>query len=365
MLSASQSRRSVHRPGSHDDPVALGAGVVPSATTQPATMAEGANAGMRAEPRQAMLLRLTSIICMHNDPARVTVHYPMRCLPLALVFCVLFLNWIFYFQKVVSALKEEPHADCRHGMKHLRYNAIVFFVYLVWFCISRSSLLVPFVLARVARVQTHTHGFYYKSCVQLVWDSPACVLVVASILCWFNIVQSPECEEKKPELYFTLRMYAAFTCLLAMCCMLVAYWQNEFISGALDLITPIPQGSLGASADTLDKLETRRHDSDDFRDAEGAIYPSDCAICLQAWETDDVIKVTPCGHMFHKDCIDGWLQSARTCALCRKDIVDVVAKMEASSQRSAPRPDSQTRPVRQLQVPVGSNLVADAVRHIS
>ena len=46
---------------------------------------------------------------------------------------------------------------------------------------------------------------------------------------------------------------------------------------------------------------------------------ADCAICLQAHETH--AAQLRCGHSFCRACIAEWLERARTCPVCRKDVL--------------------------------------------
>ena len=46
-----------------------------------------------------------------------------------------------------------------------------------------------------------------------------------------------------------------------------------------------------------------------------------CQVCQFPYEGGDVLRRLPCGHCFHVDCIDTWLATKDTCALCRKSIV--------------------------------------------
>ncbi|KAI8913414.1 hypothetical protein EDD86DRAFT_200504 [Gorgonomyces haynaldii] len=43
-----------------------------------------------------------------------------------------------------------------------------------------------------------------------------------------------------------------------------------------------------------------------------------CACCLCDYEHDDILRVLPCGHRFHKDCVDNWLLRKRTCPACNQ-----------------------------------------------
>ncbi|XP_076899495.1 RING-H2 finger protein ATL2-like [Bidens hawaiensis] len=47
----------------------------------------------------------------------------------------------------------------------------------------------------------------------------------------------------------------------------------------------------------------------------------ECAICLCVFEDEEIGRKLPaCGHAFHVECIDMWLQSHSTCPICRATI---------------------------------------------
>ncbi|KAL8048149.1 hypothetical protein ABFX02_07G044900 [Erythranthe guttata] len=47
----------------------------------------------------------------------------------------------------------------------------------------------------------------------------------------------------------------------------------------------------------------------------------DCAVCLNEFQEDEKLRIIPnCGHLFHIDCIDVWLQNNANCPLCRTSI---------------------------------------------
>ncbi|KAL5962005.1 hypothetical protein TSMEX_010318 [Taenia solium] len=45
-----------------------------------------------------------------------------------------------------------------------------------------------------------------------------------------------------------------------------------------------------------------------------------CAICLDIYELNDLVRLLPCHHFFHKKCIDTWLNRANNCPTCRGDV---------------------------------------------
>ncbi|GKV10679.1 hypothetical protein SLEP1_g22009 [Rubroshorea leprosula] len=50
-------------------------------------------------------------------------------------------------------------------------------------------------------------------------------------------------------------------------------------------------------------------------------YGLECSICLVEFGDDDMLRLlTTCYHVFHQECIDLWLESHKTCPVCRKDL---------------------------------------------
>ncbi|CAL9122807.1 probable E3 ubiquitin-protein ligase RHY1A [Musa acuminata AAA Group] len=48
---------------------------------------------------------------------------------------------------------------------------------------------------------------------------------------------------------------------------------------------------------------------------------ADCAVCLEEFETGDILVHLPCDHRFHWDCVLPWLESSSHCPCCRTTIV--------------------------------------------
>lgn len=45
-----------------------------------------------------------------------------------------------------------------------------------------------------------------------------------------------------------------------------------------------------------------------------------CTICLSQFIPQEDVRRLPCMHLFHKDCVDQWLLTSRSCPICRVDI---------------------------------------------
>lgn len=47
---------------------------------------------------------------------------------------------------------------------------------------------------------------------------------------------------------------------------------------------------------------------------------SDCAVCLEEFETGDTLVHLPCAHRFHWNCAQPWLETSSHCPCCRMTI---------------------------------------------
>ncbi|KAK3710886.1 hypothetical protein QZH41_014870 [Actinostola sp. cb2023] len=97
----------------------------------------------------------------------------------------------------------------------------------------------------------------------------------------------------------------------------------------------------------LSRMETRKYQSDmcsldrSSFDVESLINStttlnstektSKCIICLEKFKNGQDVRIVPCHHEFHKDCVDPWLLSNFTCPLCMLNIVDPYQLSERGS----------------------------------
>merc|ERR1712190_517833 len=81
------------------------------------------------------------------------------------------------------------------------------------------------------------------------------------------------------------------------------------------------------ASSTSVKGDKEEEDDDDEDDDENEDGPS-CAICMQGYKLNDELRILPCGHEFHCECVDKWLPMKKICPLCRHD---VTKKMTSSN----------------------------------
>uniref|UniRef100_A0A4W4F4I7 RING-type domain-containing protein n=1 Tax=Electrophorus electricus TaxID=8005 RepID=A0A4W4F4I7_ELEEL len=48
-----------------------------------------------------------------------------------------------------------------------------------------------------------------------------------------------------------------------------------------------------------------------------------CAVCLEQYSNNQCLRVLPCLHEFHRDCVDPWLLLQQTCPLCKRSVLDL------------------------------------------
>ncbi|KPJ20551.1 Protein goliath [Papilio xuthus] len=73
-----------------------------------------------------------------------------------------------------------------------------------------------------------------------------------------------------------------------------------------------------AAKKALSKIPTKSLKTDD-REVQGD--GECCAICIEPYKVSETLRSLPCGHNFHKNCIDPWLLEHRTCPMCKMDIL--------------------------------------------
>ena len=47
---------------------------------------------------------------------------------------------------------------------------------------------------------------------------------------------------------------------------------------------------------------------------------NECSICLENFDVGQKISELSCGHLFHKECVEQWMQNNHNCPLCRLSV---------------------------------------------
>ncbi|GEQ70519.1 hypothetical protein JCM33374_g4197 [Metschnikowia sp. JCM 33374] len=83
----------------------------------------------------------------------------------------------------------------------------------------------------------------------------------------------------------------------------------------VEMNEPVPSGSSHGrqseivSSDNSLRVKTELH-----------FDSGSCSICLEVYESDDIVRGLICGHVFHADCVDPWLTRRRACCpICKRD----------------------------------------------
>jgi len=125
----------------------------------------------------------------------------------------------------------------------------------------------------------------------------------------------PACHDVVPGLYNSVKFYASFKIALAF------FMYAHMIGFARLLRLAVRRGLLhtsdAAPKGAIEKnTELVLQGDPDFQE-----QPS-CSICLEDFSMPGrpVARTKGCRHIFHKQCLQGWLQVNRTCPLCRKDL---------------------------------------------
>lgn len=79
-----------------------------------------------------------------------------------------------------------------------------------------------------------------------------------------------------------------------------------------------------------------------------------CAVCIESYQLNDVVRILPCKHVFHKGCVDPWLNEHCTCPMCKLNIlkalgivtsIPCVDSVSLDSSRFSPVSRSQRTPL--------------------
>ncbi|KAL6640972.1 hypothetical protein ACP70R_019153 [Stipagrostis hirtigluma subsp. patula] len=91
------------------------------------------------------------------------------------------------------------------------------------------------------------------------------------------------------------------------------------MSQVVALLSSAVSGAGGAAGVEVVKVVAAAADGDCKRWRRRDHSAGCCVVCISAFRDGEDIRRLPCGHAFHRDCVDRWLARCRrrTCPLCR------------------------------------------------
>jgi hypothetical protein len=82
--------------------------------------------------------------------------------------------------------------------------------------------------------------------------------------------------------------------------------------------------------DQVLRLEEEEFEQEPTEDADGGDACC-CAICLDEFENKEKVRVLPCKHRFHEDCLVPWLTERHSsCPLCKFDVLQHILDQEGN-----------------------------------
>ncbi|GLE07980.1 hypothetical protein PINS_up018848 [Pythium insidiosum] len=115
-------------------------------------------------------------------------------------------------------------------------------------------------------------------------------------------------------------------CIVPLVLLPVICFCVSCVNCLFDLLEDLLRGE-GATQEAISRLETKK-----FAPAMFAPNDSSCSICLNEFELSQELRVLPCVHHFHIECVDEWLLVNATCPTCRKPIDDGASAPETRSE---------------------------------
>ncbi|KAK9915775.1 hypothetical protein WJX75_004004 [Coccomyxa subellipsoidea] len=98
--------------------------------------------------------------------------------------------------------------------------------------------------------------------------------------------------------------------------------------------------SRGVPQDIIDALPNAKYTSrfSDAHPSDGTEEEEQCAVCRMEFEAGEDVRLLPCSHMYHPDCIGQWLHISKACPICSQEVT-----RPASGAESKPKTVLESR----------------------
>lgn len=177
-----------------------------------------------------------------------------------------------------------------------------------------AMLVQPLLRCRLAQFDIEP----WKKEALSVCMNAGCIIAGAVLYC-----QSTTCAETNPKLYGFTKIYVLYEAVTSSVGLIgsvgiiyLVFWMHRH-----GLLQSGPGPHRAARTGLVNDIETVRFNPNTFAAESGSEETApECPICYVEYEPDEPIKRTPCGHCFHPSCLGKWLENAKSCPLCRKDL---------------------------------------------
>jgi hypothetical protein len=140
------------------------------------------------------------------------------------------------------------------------------------------------------------------------------------LLALYCLSQTRKCSE---DLKTVVRVLAYYSVLVSFVLVILpACYLSLMLCLVRHGLVRAPRSGTAAPEGFIEQLPVIPYDPANFSDGTDK-YPTCCPICLDPFDAEQGISQTPCNHVYHKNCLNGWLQTSRTCPLCRTDVTGV------------------------------------------
>ncbi len=95
---------------------------------------------------------------------------------------------------------------------------------------------------------------------------------------------------------------------------------NYAYEDLLRLSEAVGEVSRGAAADKIGSLPVLAIEQVRAHPEYASKLGEQCSICRMEWEPSDELRVLPCGHCDHVDCLDQWLSVNKSCPICMQEV---------------------------------------------
>jgi len=232
---------------------------------------------------------------------------------------------------------------CQYSDQKIKQSCSVINFCFGLFVVTRVVLSVKCIGRVVEASLNGQRGVFSAYVWMAIVHGPLFVFGIASLLFWAQLLSaSRTCVDM--ELLKVFRLYASYSSLVSLMCCLLTFWHSLIVGEDLRRRRREDRLDRRPPPGIVETMATVPYDPDLFGQEDGRQYTGECPICLGDFGPEEVIKVTHCGHAFHKACLGRWLRKERTCALCRSDVVTQQAAAEvAEVAASAPDGSAQAQ----------------------